>query len=203
MQRAVLCVVPIRSFRDSKTRLSERLDAAGRAALMRSLASGVVEALSEFDVVVVTDDHEVADWARGRGVDVVRPARAGLEAAAECGRSLALQAGFSRIAVVHADLAAPISLAAVVNASDSSDVVVVADRHGDGTNVLIVPAAAEFEFAYGPGSFGRHVDEADRLDLSVRSITDSDLGWDVDTPADLDHGGVLRAPPRGGPVAPK
>ena len=60
------------------------------------------------------------------------------------------------------------------------------DRREDGTNVLVVPAACGFEFAYGPGSFARHVAEAERLGLAVRAVRDSRLGWDVDLPEDLE-----------------
>jgi 2-phospho-L-lactate guanylyltransferase len=40
-------------------------------------------------------------------------------------------------------------------------------------------------FAYGPGSFGRHVVEARRLGLPLRIARRPELQWDVDTPADL------------------
>ena len=63
--------------------------------------------------------------------------------------------------------------------------VVVPDRHGDGTNVLLVPTGAGFEFAYGPGSFAAHLAEAERLGLPVEVVHDDDLAWDIDTPEDL------------------
>ncbi len=55
----------------------------------------------------------------------------------------------------------------------------------DGTPVLSVPTAAEFRFAYGPGSFRRHAAEARRLGLGLRVIRDRDLAFDVDVPDDL------------------
>ena len=56
----------------------------------------------------------------------------------------------------------------------------------DGTNVLCIPTGVGFTFAYGPGSFTRHRDEADRLQLPYRVLRDPRLGWDVDVPADLE-----------------
>jgi 2-phospho-L-lactate guanylyltransferase len=55
----------------------------------------------------------------------------------------------------------------------------------DGTPVLSVPTEAPFEFAYGPGSFRRHVGIARRLGLGVRVVRDPNLAFDVDVPEDL------------------
>jgi 2-phospho-L-lactate guanylyltransferase (CobY/MobA/RfbA family) len=64
---------------------------------------------------------------------------------------------------------------------------IVPDRHLDGTNVICVPTGAGFRFSYGPASFTNHRDEARRLGLTARIITDEALSWDVDQPADLDY----------------
>ena len=51
--------------------------------------------------------------------------------------------------------------------------------------MVCVPANAGFRFAYGPGSFARHQDEATRLGLEQRVVREPDLAWDVDVPADI------------------
>ena len=65
----------------------------------------------------------------------------------------------------------------------------VPDRHGTGTNVLSLPVGCGFKFAYGVGSFDRHLAEAERLSqaagLKVTVLEDENLAWDVDEPADL------------------
>ena len=68
---------------------------------------------------------------------------------------------------------------------DFDGVTIVPDRRGDGTNVLALPTAAPFVFAYGTGSARRHQAEAERLGLPVRVVPDDALGWDIDTPDDL------------------
>ena len=85
--------------------------------------------------------------------------------------------------MAHADLPLATGLAHVVGAEG---VLVVPDRRRDGTNVISVPTDAGFRFAYGPGSFERHVAEALRLGLRCEVVDDAGLGWDVDVPADLD-----------------
>jgi 2-phospho-L-lactate/phosphoenolpyruvate guanylyltransferase len=53
------------------------------------------------------------------------------------------------------------------------------------SNVLAVPTDVHFEFSYGPGSFGRHLDQARQLGVPVRVVNAPGLAWDVDLPADL------------------
>jgi 2-phospho-L-lactate guanylyltransferase len=62
----------------------------------------------------------------------------------------------------------------------------------DGTNVLSLPAGVPFRFAYGPGSFRRHLAEAGRLGLDARVVRAPDLMVDVDTVDDLSHLDALK-----------
>ena len=62
-----------------------------------------------------------------------------------------------------------------------------ADMGFDGTNVVAVPTTMAFRFAYGPGSFRRHLGSAIDAGLSVRVRRDPLLALDIDTPTDLTH----------------
>lgn len=185
-----LAVVPIRSFDDAKSRLTPMLDGPARRSLTIELAAGVLAALGDVACRVATNDPEVVAWAGGLGVSVVSPTEPGLNAAATAGLEVARREGFATVAIIHADLARPARLGAVLESVDAGrGVVIVPDRHGDGTNVLVVPAGASFEFAYGPGSFGQHRTEAGRHSLAIDIPEGFDeLGLDIDTPDDLvDH----------------
>lgn len=177
-------LVPVKAFRDAKARLAPELSPIERAALARSMATGVVRAASGLDVAVVCDDDEVADWARSEGATVAwRPER-GLNGAVQGAAGEAFSTGAVRVTVVHGDLPLIRSLEWLEACDDPDEVLLVADRHGTGTNVLSVPTAA-FQFTYGVGSFARHVAEARRLGLRPVVTEDESLGWDVDVPADL------------------
>jgi 2-phospho-L-lactate guanylyltransferase (CobY/MobA/RfbA family) len=91
--------------------------------------------------------------------------------------------GEERVLVAHADL--PLATGFDDLLVDEG-VLLVPDRHEDGTNVASVPTGAGFRFAYGPGSFPRHRAEAERLGLHVEVRRPPRLTWDVDVPADLD-----------------
>lgn len=177
----LVVVVPIRSFRSGKGRLAGVLSQTERAALSTTLASRVLDAVFDLPTIVVTSDDDVRSFANARGVAVIDDPGS-LNAAAEAGRLAALERGAAFVAIAHADLARPTPFGWV---ADFDGVTIVPDRHGTGTNVLCLPAATEFVFAYGDGSRARHEREAARIGLPVRVVADASLGWDVDEPDDL------------------
>ena len=181
---AVAVLVPVKAFSLAKARLSGVLDAEGRASLARSMASTVLAAAEPFPVTVACDDEDVAEWARDAGAAVAWTPGLGLNGAVAAGVDALAATGVDRVIVAHADLPRARDLGVV---AEGDGVVAVPDRHGDGTNVLVVPAGAGFTFAYGPGSFRRHCDEAARLGLPLTVLRPPDLTWDVDVPADLEH----------------
>lgn len=176
-------LVPIKAFAHAKLRLHPALDAAARGILVRHMAAVVVAAAEPLPVTVVCDDDEVATWATSVGASVVWAPGPGLDQAVSSGVDALAHAGFSRVVVAHGDL--PLARDLAVLAANQG-VTLVPDRHDDGTNVVVVPAASGFRFAYGSGSFARHQVEAVRLGLSLRVVREAALAWDVDDPADLD-----------------
>jgi 2-phospho-L-lactate guanylyltransferase len=175
-------VVPVKAFHAAKLRLSPVLDPAERRALARRMAGIVVAAAGSLPVVVVCDDDEVRDWAVGLGARVVWCPGRGLNGAVADGVAALRDEGVGTAIVAHADLPLARDLAWIPG---FPGVTLVPDRRRDGSNVVAVPTATGFTFAYGAGSFARHRAEAARRDLPVRIVEDPDLGWDVDLPADL------------------
>ena len=174
-------VVPIRSFEGALSRLADALGRSGCRDLMRRMASRVVAAADGLPVHVATDDAEVAAWASNLGAAVVAVGRPGLTTAVSVTVDRLAAAGVERAVVAHADLALARSLRPAVGPG----LVIVPDRRRDGSNVLCVPTDCGFRFAYGPGSFGRHLEEAGRLGLAVTVVEDDALAADIDHPEDL------------------
>lgn len=174
-------LVPVKAFRDAKVRLARALDPDARADLARSMAAGVVRAGAPRPVWVVCDDAEVASWATAAGAEVLWMPERGLNRAVTEGVAALADAGVDRVVVCHADL----PQATRLDHLGDDGIVLVPDRHRDGTNVLALPASCGFRFAYGPGSFARHLAEAGRLGLPVHVVDDPSLAWDVDRPDDL------------------
>lgn len=182
-QSRVAVLVPVKRFEEAKLRLAPALDGPARSALARDMAEQVLRAARPLPVTVVCDDRGVADWATAAGVEVLWTAGLGLNRAVSEGVTHLRDRGFARVVVSHADLplAAPGSLAGLPR----DGVVLVPDRHNDGTNVASVPADTEFPWSYGPGSFGRHQQATKSLGLILTVVRDAGLGWDVDTPDDM------------------
>jgi 2-phospho-L-lactate guanylyltransferase len=189
-------VVPIRSLGAAKQRLAGRLGPADRHELARSLAAGVLDALvgDGLWTVAVTADREVAELAGAAGATVAPDPGGGLDAAVAAGVAFAAARGEARVVVAHADLPFPAELAGVAEVGPPDGVVLVPDRRHDGTNVVALPAAAGFRFAYGPGSFERHRAETERIGRALTVLDGTRLGWDVDLPEDLDTPAEWGAP---------
>jgi 2-phospho-L-lactate/phosphoenolpyruvate guanylyltransferase len=182
VERAIL--VPVKAFGAAKARLSPVLSDQQRAALARGTAQRVLDAADATAVFVVCDDRSVAGWAAARGAEVLWHPGVGLNAAVQEGVASLAARGAALVTVAHGDLPLPTNLSAV--AADGV-CTLVPDRRRGGTNVLALPAAAPFQFSYGPGSFRRHLAQAVALGMSVRVVADDDLALDIDTPDDLAH----------------
>jgi 2-phospho-L-lactate/phosphoenolpyruvate guanylyltransferase len=180
-------IVPVKRLREGKSRLAEVLDASHRIALCQRLVTRTLSvACAVAPVVVVTADPWVRDAAAAAGAAVVAEAAlAGLNAALDTAR--ANWPANEQLLVLPVDLPrlTPETLRDLTGSSD--DVVIAPDRHGRGTNILVLPAAAalSFRFAFGPDSCRRHADEAARLGLRARRLQRADAAFDLDTPADL------------------
>jgi 2-phospho-L-lactate/phosphoenolpyruvate guanylyltransferase len=191
-------LIPVKAFVDAKARLGDALDTHRRQALARSLATAVVLACAPLPVHVAADDDEVCAWAESLGAHPIRCPEPGLIPAVRHGMAVLTALGHDRVLVTHADLSDPTGLPALVELDGT---VLVPDRRLDGTNVIVVATDQRFVFGYGPGSFARHLSEAERIGGPIHIVRDPGLALDVDEPADLaDHRAAHPEP--GGPDRP-
>ncbi len=175
-------LIPLRSLREGKLRLSDDYDVEQRALLIETMANLVLLSAHDLDVLVVHDDSAVDRWAQERGATTLRPTAPGLNRAVTEGRDHLRAMGFARVIVAHADLPFADDIRRI---DPGVGIALVPDRHGDGTNVLCVPTDLEFTFAYGPGSFQSHLDISNDLGFEPTIIEDPAFAWDVDHPDDL------------------
>jgi len=179
---SIAALIPIKAFDIGKTRLMDALDPESRSALAEKLARAVVAVCAAAMPTYVTcENDEVQAWAENLGAQVIRGQESGLNRVVRHGVASLGAAGFERVLVAHGDLADPRGLPALAG---WAGVVLVPDRRLDGTNAIVVPTQARFSFSYGPGSFARHLSEAERFG-ELHVINDDGLALDLDEPADL------------------
>lgn len=189
-----VAVLPIKSFGAAKQRLSATLQGGSRHILAQSMFFDVLAALRRARrldaVAVVTDDHEVEAVLRGDPVTVLREnRRAGQSAAAAIGIDHALAEGFHRVLLVPGDtpLIDPEEIDHLLEASRANRlaVTIVPDRHGEGTNALLLSPPEALAPSFGPGSLERHVTAAREAGVSYAVEELDCLMLDVDTSDDL------------------
>jgi 2-phospho-L-lactate guanylyltransferase len=115
------------------------------------------------------------------------PVERGQSAAALRGIRAAVAGGAARVLLVPGDCPAldPGEVAALL-AGEGDGVTIVPDRHGSGTNALLIAPPEVLAPAFGPGSFARHAALARAAGATVRVAHLPSLELDVDTPEDLE-----------------
>jgi 2-phospho-L-lactate guanylyltransferase len=192
-------VLPVKSFDRAKQRLGASVDDALRTALARAMVADVLRALAEAEsierTIVVTREPAVAAAAREQGaIAIDDQAESGQPAAVTLGVRRALAEGFDRVLCVPGDCPALDAgeLDALLRAAPSGasergepEVVILPDRHGTGTNGLLLAPPDAIPPAFGPGSCERHRELALAAGISCRVQQLPSLLLDVDTGADL------------------
>lgn len=189
-----LAVLPVKSFQSAKQRLSAVLGAGSRQLLAQAMLGDVMASLRRVEsidaVAVVSAEREVESILRGQPVTVLEDrACEGQSAAAAIGVRHAVASGFGRVAMVPGDtpLADPAEIEALLHRSRAEriEVAIVPDRHGTGTNALVLSPPDAMAPSFGPGSLERHVRAAQAARLSHRVEELPSLVHDVDSPEDL------------------
>ena len=189
---ATAAILPVKRFGQAKQRLGEELGAATRAMLAAAMFADVLaqtrRAASLDELIVVSGEPEVQRLAREAGATVVDdPSDRGQSPAARAGLARAAACSFDAALLLPGDcpLVDPGELDSLMLAAPEHDVVIVPDRHGTGTNALVLDPSGPFEPRFGPSSCARHVEQAQRRGLAHAVIEVPSLGLDLDTGEDL------------------
>lgn len=192
-----LAILPIKSFRDAKQRLETGLDAPTRRALAEAMFSDVLVALRRARAVdailVVTTDRGAQRIAGAYGARLLDEDDRGHNYAASSGIQTAVNESFDRALLVPGDCPAldPAEVDGLLAGADEApSALIVPDRHGTGTNALVLIPPDSIEPSFGPGSCERHVQEAQVGGIPHTVVEIPTLALDIDTPEDLD---ALRA----------
>jgi 2-phospho-L-lactate/phosphoenolpyruvate guanylyltransferase len=193
-------IIPVKRFGAAKQRLLETLDRPQRATLVKAMLSDVLLATSEASlverVVVVTGEGRAERLALRHSrrtttpLEVLRePRDRGHPEAATLGivRAKALGAGCVVLLPGDCPLLDATELDGALDRMGEGRVAVVPDRHGTGTNALLLSPADAIGPAFGPDSCARHAERGRSAGYEVAIEQLASLALDVDTPDDLDE----------------
>lgn len=185
-------IIPVKRFAAAKRRLAGDIDDERREALVAAMLEDVLEAIGEARAVertiVVSDEPRAAEAAKGVGAEVVPdPGEGGHSGAALAGIDRAEVDGASCVVLLPGDcpLLEPRELDRLLTGVPGHYVAVVPDRHGTGTNALVLSPPSAIRPAFGEGSRARHVAAAGEAGVPHAVEELASLALDLDTPADV------------------
>lgn len=185
-------ILPVKSFATAKRRLQPGLESRRREALVEAMFIDVLRSLSKTSVnqiLVVTGSRDARRIALDHAAVVLTDAETGHNDAAALGINAALDAGADRVLLVPGDCPGlePEEIDKLLRHPGSPpSVLIVPDRHGTGTNALVLSPPSVMAPSFGPGSCQRHLELARARGATAEIIRVSSLALDIDTPEDLE-----------------
>lgn len=188
-------IVPVKPLRYGKSRLAGTLSEDQRTELNKALLQHTLETLSnlkEVDgILVVSRDSHALKVAQGLGARTVQEnGQPQLNTALKRATVVAQVYATRGVLVLPADL--PLIskedvLELIRRAAGETPVVVIApDRHGKGTNALLISPPGLIEYDFGEGSFQKHCELAKQAGARLEIVELPSLGLDLDLPEDFE-----------------
>jgi 2-phospho-L-lactate/phosphoenolpyruvate guanylyltransferase len=185
-------VIPVKRFDAAKQRLSAGIDDERRRQLAAAMVADVLEAASDARaidrVIVVSGDPIAQELAAEANAEVVPdPEDTGHVEAAVAGIARAQVEGAEQVVLLAGDcpLLDPRELDRLLTGVPERYVGIVADRHGTGTNALLLSPPDAIVPAFGEGSCERHVEAARQAGMPFAVERLPSIELDLDTPADV------------------
>lgn len=185
-------VVPVKRFDAAKQRLTAGYEPERRRQLVGAMVADVLEAIGQARgverTIVVSGDPIAQELAAAAGAEVIPdPGDLGHVEATQAGIARAEAAGEDCVVLLAGDcpLLDPRELDKLLTGVPERYVAVVPDRHGTGTNALVLRPPSAIVPAFGEGSCERHVAAARAAGVPFGVEALPSLGLDLDTPADV------------------
>jgi 2-phospho-L-lactate guanylyltransferase len=186
-----LAILPVKSFSHAKQRLRGEVDPQRRRQLAEAMLLDVLDALGATrvdEIVLVSAGEEARRIAHDYGATAVADGDQGHNSAALLGIRAARAVGAQRVLLVPGDCPAlrPEEVDELLaRPAGSPSVLVVPDRHGTGTNALLLTPPDAMAPSFGPGSCQRHLEHARARGIEAEVVHVASLALDIDTPEDL------------------
>jgi 2-phospho-L-lactate guanylyltransferase len=189
----VWAVIPVKPLNRAKSRLEKVLTPEQRYDLAQMMLRQILSITSSTPQItgtmVISRDTRAIGIARDFGAKTVQESGySDLNPALERATGVIRAWRAGAVLILPADLPFVTSedIAEMVDmGQELSTVVIATDRHGNGTNAMLVRPPGLMGYAYGPGSFDRHVAMAHDLRAKVTVYESERTMLDIDEPDDL------------------
>lgn len=187
-------IVPVKPLRRGKSRLAGTLTEDERTVLNRALLEHTLTTLSDLrevdGMLVVSRDPNALTIARNHGARTVQEdGQPHLNMALKRATIVAQVYATRGVLVLPADL--PLIskddiLELIKRGTEPPVVVIAPDRHGKGTNALLISPPGLIEYDFGENSFQRHCERAQQAGARLEIVDLPSLGLDLDMPEDIE-----------------
>lgn len=187
-------IVPVKSLRRGKSRLSGVLSDEERSELNNDLLTKTLNCLKSIpridQTLVISYDPEVLAKAREFDAMTVQEGqKTNINNALRRATVAAKAYNATKIIIIPADLP-------FINKEEVEDflaqegnppeIIISSDRHSEGTNALFINPIGILEYNFGPWSFRKHIEQAERKKIMVKIKNMESLTFDLDVPEDLE-----------------
>ncbi|HLO17991.1 MAG TPA: 2-phospho-L-lactate guanylyltransferase [Anaerolineales bacterium] len=187
-------IVPVKPLRRGKSRLAGTLSEDERTELNRALLQNTLKTFSDLkeveEVLVISRDPQALAIARHHGARTVREdGQPELNTALKRATVIAQVYATRGVLILPADLPLVTRedvLTLIDRAGEPPVVVIAPDRHGTGTNALLISPSGLIEYDFGENSFQRHCQRAKEAGARLEVVNLPTLGLDLDLPEDLE-----------------
>ncbi len=192
-RRRLVAIIPVGALAGAKSRLGAVLDAEERldltSRLVRRTIAAAVAAERVDEVLVITPDDAVRAIADELGARPILQRDRGLNRGLATARGEAIAAGAGAILILPIDLPnisadAIDTVAATLDEAARPLVALVADRHGRGTNAIVIAPPDAIDLCFGGDSALAHAAAARSVGARLVELG-GPLVLDLDTPDDL------------------
>ncbi|GAB4503370.1 MAG: hypothetical protein Fur0043_03620 [Anaerolineales bacterium] len=196
----IWAIVPVKPLARGKSRLAGMLSDDERARLNENLLNHTLETLSSLkeleQILVVSGDPHVLTIARRHGARTVREdGQPHLNTALARATVVAKVHATRGVLILPADLPllSQADILSLIERAINPPVVIIApDRHGKGTNALLMSPPGLIQYDFGEDSFQRHCERAQKAGARLEIVSLPSLSLDLDWPEDLEAIGGLK-----------
>jgi 2-phospho-L-lactate guanylyltransferase len=189
---STIAILPMKQFDKAKSRLAEAVDYGHRRAIAEAMFTDVLVAARRATgidgIVVITSDRAAARIAGGYGATVIDDTASSHSEATTLGIARAVAQGATRVLLIPGDcpLLDPKELDTLLELPVTGPTaMIVPDRHGAGTNALLLTPPDALTPSFGEGSRQRHTELAAAQGSTAEIVEVPSLALDIDTGEDF------------------